>query len=134
MADEAAKMEKAEILVANRTSLIRHEGREVMLRRGQTTVRAGHPIMDGREFCFDALPVTFEWPPPEPGAAPVESATAAPGEKRALTRKKGKKGKNEVPQAPPEDSAASDDAAPSGTGDNTPGDGENDANPDPDAG
>lgn len=68
-----------EIFVANRTALIRHDGREIMLRRGITRVRAGHPLLKGREALFDAVSVDFEWPD-----KPVESATAAPGEKRSV--------------------------------------------------
>lgn len=68
-----------EIFVANRTALIKFEGREIMLRRGVTRVRAGHPLLKGRESLFDAVGVDFEWP--------VEQATAAPGEKRQVAPK-----------------------------------------------
>jgi hypothetical protein len=67
-----------DILVANTTCMITHDGRQVMLRRGITTVRAGHPITEGREQLFDPITVHFD------RGAPVEQATAAPGEKRTV--------------------------------------------------
>lgn len=69
---------KPDILVANTTCMINHEGRQIMLRRGVTTVRAGHPITEGREQLFDPITVHFD------RDVPVEQATAAPGEKRTV--------------------------------------------------
>ena len=70
--------QKPDILVANTTCMIEHEGRRVMLRRGITTVRAGHPIAEGHEQLFEPITVHFD------RGAPVEQATAAPGEKRSV--------------------------------------------------
>lgn len=65
------------ILVANVTTMFRHEGRKLMLRRGVTLVHADDPVVKGRESMFRPLEVSYL------GGAPVETATAAPGEKRA---------------------------------------------------
>lgn len=63
------------ILVANTNAAIVHDGQSVMLHRGRTHVRAGHPILAGREHMFEQLHVDYD----------VEQATAAPGEKRSVT-------------------------------------------------
>lgn len=73
--------QKPDILVANTTCVIEHDGRQVMLRRGITAVRAGHPITRGREQLFDPITVHFDLD------TPVEQATAAPGEKREIAAK-----------------------------------------------
>lgn len=73
--------QKPDILVANTTCMIEHDGRQVMLRRGITTVRSGHPITEGHEQLFDPITVHFD------RDVPVEQATAAPGEKRSVQPK-----------------------------------------------
>lgn len=74
------------ILTSNVTSFIQHDGRRVLLKRGVTMVRDGHPITKGREHLFS--PVTVHFDDDSSGkqapAAPIEQATAAPGEKRSL--------------------------------------------------
>lgn len=66
------------ILVANTSAVLTHEGRRVVLRRGVTLVREGHPITQGREHMFEPITLHYDH------EAPVEQATAAPGEKRNL--------------------------------------------------
>lgn len=48
------------------------DGERVLVQRGKTRVREGHPILTGREHLFAPQTVRFE----------VEQATQAPGEKR----------------------------------------------------
>ena len=49
------------------------DGQRVLVQRGKTRVRDGHPLLDGREHLFTPQTVRFD----------VEQATRAPGEKRA---------------------------------------------------
>ena len=48
------------------------DGERVLVQRGKTRVRDGHPILKGREHLFVPQTVRFD----------VEQATQAPGEKR----------------------------------------------------
>lgn len=48
------------------------DGAPVTVRARVTTVREGHPLMNGREDLFEERQVDFD----------VEQATAAPGERR----------------------------------------------------
>ncbi len=50
-------------------------GTPVFLRRGDV-VRAGHPIMTGREQLFEPLVIKYEWDPPRAADAPVRSVRA----------------------------------------------------------
>lgn len=60
--------------------------------KGQTRVRAGHPLLAGRQMFFTPLEVHYEF----------ETATAAPGEKRAESKKpvRARKAKAEAKVAP----------------------------------
>lgn len=48
------------ILVATKNVLTDFDGRRVILRRGVTTVREGHPLLKGRESLFEPLVPEFE--------------------------------------------------------------------------
>lgn len=50
----------SDVLVPKSNGLIHYEGRRVVLRAGVTTVRAGHPILSGREHLFEPLTVMFD--------------------------------------------------------------------------
>jgi hypothetical protein len=69
-------MSNTDIFVACSAGLVLFKGKRVRLVPGVTTVRAGHPLLDGREHLFTPLAVTFD------NEAEVEEATAAPGRKR----------------------------------------------------
>lgn len=73
-----------DILVANTTAFIKHDGRRIMLRRGVTLVRADDPVAREHKAMFEPLDVGYLGR----GDAPVEQATAAPGEKRDLSSKR----------------------------------------------
>jgi hypothetical protein len=70
-------MGNTDILVANVTATLKHDGRRFYLVRGKTLVRADDPIVKGHESMFEPLRVDYL-------GAPVEQATAAPGEKRTV--------------------------------------------------
>lgn len=53
-------MAEPDIYVANRTAVFQHDGRRVRITKGQTTVRRGHPIMEGREQLFDPFTVEYD--------------------------------------------------------------------------
>lgn len=62
----------SEILVARETGSILFEGERVIVHKGVTRVRSGHPLLKGHEELFE--PITCHWD--------VEDATARPGQKR----------------------------------------------------
>lgn len=67
-------MAKSDIYVANETFSAEVDGTPVVVHKGQTRVRAGHPLLDGREALFDRVEDEVQYD--------VEQATAAPGERR----------------------------------------------------
>ena len=67
-----AETERGEILVAVESAVFQFEGADVVITRDVTRVRAGHPILRGREHLFRPLDAHYE----------IEQATAAPGEVR----------------------------------------------------
>lgn len=76
----------AEIVVANTTAIMSYEGRTLALRRGVTTARADHPIVQEHPEMFSPLPVHFEVEEAEQAPAKTtETTTAAPGEKRTVS-------------------------------------------------
>jgi hypothetical protein len=60
------------IYVAKDSFLTIVDGVEVMISKGKTRVREGHPLLNGRSELFEPLTVDYD----------IEQATAAPGEKR----------------------------------------------------
>jgi hypothetical protein len=61
-----------EIFVAKQSFTTELDGVPISVYGGQTRVRAGHPLLQGREALFEPLKVHYD----------VEAATAAPGETR----------------------------------------------------
>lgn len=76
----------SDIYVAQASGMVLMDGRRYRIRRGQTTARAGHPILKAHGNMFEVLQVDFD--------TTVEQATAAPGEKRnvGVSRKPPKSG------------------------------------------
>lgn len=66
-----------EILIATETVLTHFEGENVYIYAGQTTARAGHPILKGRENMFAPVPVTYDLDEPEPKPPAARSPAAA---------------------------------------------------------
>jgi hypothetical protein len=60
-----------EILIATETVLTQFEGENVYIYAGQTTARAGHPILKGREGMFEPVHVDWELPEPAPAKPPA---------------------------------------------------------------
>lgn len=73
----------SEIYVAKQSAVLMFEGRKTFITGGRTTVREGHPILESHGGLFEPLQVTFDHD------RPVESATAAPGERRTVTKRGG---------------------------------------------
>lgn len=51
---------KHEILVARESAVFTHDGEKHVIHRGITRVRAGHPILEGREDLFEPLTVHYD--------------------------------------------------------------------------
>lgn len=49
----------SDVLVTKHAALIEHDGQTVILKAG-TTVRVGHPIIDGHEGLFEPLRVQYD--------------------------------------------------------------------------
>ena len=75
-------LEKADLYVANQSAATIVDGEEVWVKEGDL-VRAGHPILKGREWLFQPATdyVRFD----------VEQATKAPGEKRGAAGRRSSK-------------------------------------------
>lgn len=65
-------MASTDIFVAKESFTVTLNGESITVNKGQTRVRAGHPILKGREMYFEPLTVQFD----------VEAATSKPGEQR----------------------------------------------------
>lgn len=61
-----------EIFVARQSFTTELDGVPISVYGGQTRVRAGHPLLKGREELFEPLKVHYD----------IEAATAGPGETR----------------------------------------------------
>lgn len=75
-------MANGQIYVAKKSAILRYEGRRIVVKKDVTTVRSGHPIMDGHEDLFRPLAVVYDH------EAVVEDMTAEPGRKRSVGRPK----------------------------------------------
>ncbi|WP_119728343.1 hypothetical protein [Thermomonospora amylolytica] len=62
-----------DILVAKKTATFDYNGERIVVHAGITRVRAGHPMLEGREDLFEPIDVHYD----------VEDATARPGAKRS---------------------------------------------------
>ena len=69
-----AKTKEPTIYVANSSGVIKVDGEVYRYSKGQTRIRAGHPILRAIPDKFAPLALDYD----------VEQATAAPGEKRAV--------------------------------------------------
>lgn len=67
-------MSDGKILVARETFTAELDGSPVIVHKGVTRVREGHPLLKGREDLFELVDDTVHYD--------IEQATAAPGEKR----------------------------------------------------
>ena len=67
-------MSNDEILVAKDSFAAHVDGETLVVRKGVTRVRKGHPLLKGREELFEPIDRKVDYD--------VEQATAAPGEKR----------------------------------------------------
>ena len=61
-----------DVYVATASFQAHVDGKRIIVQRGKTRVRDGHPLLKGREHLFAPQTVRFD----------VEQATQAPGEKR----------------------------------------------------
>lgn len=86
-----------ELLVATKTFLTSVDGRRVRVVKDQTRVRAGHPLLEGREHLFKVADAHFD----------VEDATARPGQKRGGRR--AAKSTRTAEKSPKSDDAAADE-------------------------
>jgi len=76
----AAPRSKGDVFVANTSGSAEVNGQVLTFTKGITRVRAGHPLLKGRESLFDPIDDHVHYD--------VEQATAAPGEKRGAPEEK----------------------------------------------
>lgn len=72
-------MAQGGVLVATASAMFDYEGQRVILAEGVTTVREGHPILEGRERLFKPLVPTFEVQEPAKPARGKAAGSAADG-------------------------------------------------------
>ncbi len=53
-------MSETDILVCRESAVFQFGGERVVVHKGQTRVRAGHPILEGREHLFEPLRVHYD--------------------------------------------------------------------------
>ena len=74
------------ILVAKTNALIEYDGRRIVIKGGITTAREGHAVVTEHPELWTPQKVNFETESkPVETSTPVESATAAPGERRTVS-------------------------------------------------
>lgn len=81
----------ADVYVAKRTYATQLDGARVVVRKGVTRVRAGHPLIARNPDCFepvDASSVHYDVQQATRSYDDAEQATSAPGEKRGGRRRK----------------------------------------------
>lgn len=91
----------ADIYVAKESFVTHFEGAEIIVHKGSTRVRAGHPLLKGREALFEPLKVHYD----------VEQATSRPGEQRGAPAKAAEAAP-EAPQATETADKAADEPKP----------------------
>lgn len=75
---------QVDLLVAKRSTVLHIDGRRVVIRRGVTVAEVGAEIVKGREELWEPMTVHYPAAKRRETKPPVETATAAPGEKRDL--------------------------------------------------
>jgi|SRR5690606_31813694 hypothetical protein len=75
----------ADIYVATESAVLFVGGQQYVVHKGRTRVRAGHPLLARNAHLFGPLGVDYDIEQTAE-SAPVEQATAAPGEKRELSK------------------------------------------------
>ncbi len=83
--------ESSDILVARQSAVFTHDGERIVIHKGQTRVRAGHPIVEGREDLFEPLTVHYDvetarQEPVVPTPAEKAAAEKAAAEKAAAEK------------------------------------------------
>ena len=73
----------ADIYVAKQSAVLFLDGKRHFVHKDRTRVREGHPLLARNPGMFKPLDVDYDVEPRD--AAPVEQATAAPGEKRNVS-------------------------------------------------
>jgi hypothetical protein len=73
-----ATIDHGTIYVARQSFVVWDGGRMLRFRRGRTTIRAGHHLIEGREKSFAPLEVTYELEPAPSPAASSSSTKKAP--------------------------------------------------------
>jgi hypothetical protein len=73
------------ILVAKTNALIVYEGRRIVVKGKITTAHEDHPIVRAHPDLWEPQKIDFSTASSEPVSAPVETATAAPGERRSVS-------------------------------------------------
>lgn len=78
------------LFVAAQTALFDFAGKRVKIVKGETVVRSGHAILEGREHLFKKLHVHYDCPrpapqPPAPAPAPVKTVQAKTASAKAVT-------------------------------------------------
>lgn len=90
-------MSDREILVARQDGMIVLDGERVFIHKGVTRVRAGHPLLEGREDLFEPLSVQYDVedatarPEAPPSNPPAAQASQGPADKPSGNR--GRRGK-----------------------------------------
>ena len=74
------------IYVAKRAAMVFYEGRRIMVKKGMTTIREGHPILKANPDLFQPLNVDFETAGPVSVPRVVEEATDVPNQPRKRGR------------------------------------------------
>lgn len=82
----------SDVLVAKTNAMIEYDGRRIVVKKGITTAHADHDVVRTHPDLWEPQKINFATAakPVEPvkDSAPVEAATAAPGERRTVTTPK----------------------------------------------
>jgi hypothetical protein len=105
----------SDLFVARQSGTVMLDGRRHAIRRGVTVARAGSEMLARHPRLFEPMKVHYDAPAKgRRSAAPVEQATAVPGERRAVRLPEpepepdpGPEPKQAVPQRPPTSGAGS---------------------------
>lgn len=92
-----------EIFVAKESFTTTLDGQSIVVNKGVTRVRAGHPLLKGRMAFFEPLTVHYE----------IERATAGPGERRGEAPAPAPKPAEKPDETPPTTPATPPETTPS---------------------